>query len=282
MEKTKYTLIDRIYGFLNQEEGARICKDITEEACEKTPQNYFLQMGSSIFTKLGDTLSNPKTVLAWLMTYVNAPVYLISFIVPIRESGSMLPQIIIANVIKSLKIRKWVWVLGSMLQFASITAIGLVALYFTGVQAGWLIVLFIITFSLSRGLCSVTSKDVLGKTIPKTRRGKLKGYTVSVSGVLVLLAGLYMIYKSNKDTGIEFYSYVIFFAGSLWLIAAIIYSNIKEFPRTTEDSDSGWKESFKKLNLVRTDKHFRDFIISRSLLLCSALTAPFYIVLAQN
>ncbi|XLS30471.1 MFS transporter [Flavobacteriaceae bacterium M23B6Z8] len=282
MKETKNSLLDRIYNFLNEEEGERICTDITEEACEKTPKNYFLQMGSSIFTKLGDTLSNPKTVLAWLMTYVNAPVYLISFIVPIRESGSMLPQIIIANIVRNLKIRKWVWVLGSVLQFASMLAIGMVALNFTGVQAGWLIILFIVTFSLSRGLCSVTSKDVLGKTIPKTRRGKLKGYTVSVSGVLVLLAGLYMIYKSNKDTGIEFYSYVIFFAGALWLIAAIIYASIKEFPGAAASDDSGWKESFKKLNLVRTDKHFRDFIISRSLLLCSALTAPFYIVLAQN
>jgi hypothetical protein len=46
-------------------------------------------------------------------------------------------------------------------------------------------------------LCSLSSKDVLGKVIPKQSRGKLKGYTSSVSGVLVLIAGLFLIYKSK-------------------------------------------------------------------------------------
>ncbi|WP_340199069.1 MFS transporter [Ascidiimonas sp. W6] len=282
MSKKRNPILDRFYDFINKENEKRICKDITEDACKETPKNYFLLLISFSLTKLGDTLSNPKTVLAWLMTYVNAPVYLISFIVPIRESGSMLPQIIIANYVKKKQIRKWIWVLGSVLQFISIITIGIVALSFTGVNAGWLIIIFIVTFSLSRGLCSVASKDVLGKTIPKTRRGKLKGYTASVSGILVLVAGLYMIYKSKGDVDVQFYSNVIFFAGSLWLLAAIIYANIKEFPGASDNDNNDWKEAFKKLNLVHTDKHFRNFIISRSLLLCSALTAPFYIILAQN
>lgn len=274
--------LEKIYDFINNEEDARICKDIDESACKSTPKNYFLIMISNTLTSLGDTLSNPKTVLAWLMSYVNAPVYLISFIVPIRESGSMLPQIIIASYVRKKEIRKWIWVIGSVLQFFSISAIGLIAMNFNGEEAGWYIVLCLVAFSLSRGLCSVASKDVLGKTIPKTRRGKLKGYTASVSGVLVLLAGLFMIYKSKEDQDVLYYSYIIFFAGSLWLLAAIVYANIKEFPGETSGGQNGLKEALSKMNLVKTDKPFRNFIISRSLLLCSALTAPFYVLLAQT
>ncbi len=274
--------LELLYDRLNNEEDARVCKDISEEACKYTPHNYFLIFLSNMFTNLGDALSNPNTVLAWVMSYVNAPVYLISFIVPIRESGSMLPQIIIGSFIRKKEIRKWVWVIGSVLQFLSITAIGLVALYIEGSRAGWFMVLFLIAFSLSRGLCSVASKDVLGKTIPKTRRGRLKGYTVSASGILVLAAGLFLIYKSRTDPGIEFYSYLLFFAASMWLIAAVIYANIKEFPGETDGGKNGWKEAMGKLNLVRTDIPFRNFIIARSLLLCSALTAPFYILLAHT
>lgn len=274
--------LEQLYDHLNDEEDARVCKDISDEACHYTPVNYFLILSSNVLTKLGDTLSNPKTVLAWLMSYVQAPLFLISMIVPIRESGSMLPQIIIGSYIRKKAIRKWVWVFGSLLQFLSIAAIGMVALSIEGPEAGWLMVACLIAFSLSRGLCSVASKDVLGKSIPKTRRGKLKGYTVSVSGVLVLAAGLFLIYKSQTDPGIEFYSYLIFFAASMWIFAAIIYANIKEFPGETDGGRNGWKEALSKLDLVRTDRPFRNFIISRSLLLCSALTAPFYIILAQN
>ena len=273
---------EKLYDYLNNEEDARICKDIDESACQNTPKNYFLIMLSNTLTKLGDTLSNPKTVLAWVMSYVNAPIYLISFIVPIRESGSMLPQIVIASYIRTKEKRKWVYVLGSVLQFASIAAIGFVTLHTQGATAGWLIILFLVTFSLSRGLCSVASKDVLGKTIPKTRRGKLKGYTVAVSGVLVLLAGLYMVYQSKSDAGITFYSYTIFFASTMWLISAVIYMAIKEFPGETSGGRNGWKEAMKRMSLVRSDKNFRRFIIARSLLLCSALTAPFYVILAQT
>lgn len=36
------------------------------------------------------------------------------------------------------------------------------------------------------------------------------------------------------------------------------------------------------MSLLKEDKPFRNFIITRSLLLCSALTAPYYILLAQR
>ena len=278
----KLTFAERVYDLINNEENARACTDIPEEACRSTPQNYFLIFFSNMLTKLGDTLSNPKTVLAWIMTYVGAPVYLISFIVPIRESGSILAQIVIASYIRKKPIRKWVYVLGSVLQCASIAGIGIITLYFEGSVAGWLIILLLISFSLSRGLCSVASKDVLGKTIPKRRRGRLKGYTVAVSGILVLAAGLFIIYKSRQDVGLHFYAYTIFFASLMWVLAAIIYSQIKEYPGATSGGKNGWKEAMNRMSMVKSDRNFRHFIIARSLLLCSALTAPFYVVLAQE
>ena len=243
--------LDKAYSLIYNEEDARVCKDIPDEACRYIPTNFFLIIISNIFTKLGDALSNPKTVLAWLMSYVNAPIYLISFIVPIRESGSMLPQIFIASYIRKKAIRKWVWVFGSILQFGAIFSIGLVALFFKGITAGWLIILLLILFSLSRGLSSISSKDVIGKTIPKTRRGRLNGYSTAISGLLVLSVGTFMIIKSKENLGVEFYSYIIFFAASLWLVGAFVYSNIKEFPGETAGGGNAYKEALKRLNLLK-------------------------------
>ncbi|WP_378175549.1 MFS transporter [Aquimarina sp. SS2-1] len=274
--------VEKLYKIINNEKEERICKGIDKKACNHVPRNYFILLLSSVFIKLGDTLSNPKTVLTWVMSYVHAPVYLISFIVPIRESGSMIPQILLSNYIKTKKIRKWVWILGAFFQFISIALIGMVSLYFEGTEAGWFIILLLIVFSLSRSLSSISSKDVLGKTIPKTRRGKLKGYTSSLSGMLVLIAGLFLIYPSNQEQGITFYSSILFFASSLWLVAAIIYANIKEFPAQTTESKNDIQALVTKLKILKTDTIFRNFIISRSLLLCSALSAPFYVLLAQK
>ncbi len=274
--------LEKLYRYLNNETEERVCKDITQEACKHVPKNYFLLIFSSVFSKLGDTLSNPKTVLTWLMSYVSAPVYLISLIVPIRESGSMVPQVYLSKFVKQQPIRKWIWVMGSLFQFLAIASIGFITLYFEGTTAGWLIIAAVILFSLSRSLCSISSKDVTGKTIPKTRRGKLKGYTVSISGILVLAAGLFILYQSKNEQTITFYSNLIFFASVMWLIAALIYSRIKEFPETIQTDNDQQSGFLSKLRLLKTDPNFRAFVIARSLLLCSALTAPYYIVLSQK
>ena len=275
-------MFERLYYYLNKGDKQGVCTDITEDACKYVPRNFFLQIFSNMFIQLGDTLSNPKTVLTWLMSYVSAPVYLISLIVPLRESGSMVPQVFFAPFIRKRSIRKWLWIIGALLQFLAIGAIGIIVLNFKGVTAGWLIVTAVVLFSLSRSISSLSSKDIIGKTIPKTRRGRMKGYAVSVSGVLVLAAGLFMLYRSEKGANINFYTNIIFFASTTWLVAAVIYSGIKEFPSQIKEESSNKNNIFASFGLLKTDKQFRNFIIARTLLLCTALSAPFYVVLAQN
>ena len=275
-------MFEKLYYYLNKGDKQGVCTDITEDACKYVPRNFFLQIFSNMFIQLGDTLSNPKTVLTWLMSYVSAPVYLISLIVPLRESGSMVPQVFFAPFIRKRSIRKWLWIIGALLQFLAIGAIGIIVLNFKGVTAGWLIVTAVVLFSLSRSISSLSSKDIIGKTIPKTRRGRMKGYAVSVSGVLVLATGLFMLYRSEKGANINFYTNIIFFASATWLVAAVIYSGIKEFPSQIKKESSDKNSIFASFGLLKTDKQFRDFIIARTLLLCTALSAPFYVVLAQN
>ena len=73
MPATKPDTIDQLYGLIANEEDARVCKDIPEEACREVPRNFFLILFSNVLTRLGDLLISPKTVLAWLMSAVGAP-----------------------------------------------------------------------------------------------------------------------------------------------------------------------------------------------------------------
>jgi hypothetical protein len=59
------------------------------------------------FGKLGDLLANPKTTLTWLMQSIGAPPWLVGLLVPIRESGSMLPQLWLTGVVGTFSRRKW-------------------------------------------------------------------------------------------------------------------------------------------------------------------------------
>ncbi|MEH6565504.1 MAG: MFS transporter [Halopseudomonas sp.] len=274
--------LDSLYSKLMNEEDARVCKDIPDAACTDVPRNFFQQVLANTLTSLGDTLTNPKTTLAWLMGVVGAPVALIAWLVPLRESGSMLPQLFIASYIRRFSYRKGVWVLGSLLQAAALLAMGAAAAVTTGALAGGLIILCLIVFSLARGLCSVASKDVIGKTVPKTRRGRLNGLSTTLSGWLALAFGVYCLIWPPADDEMLFYAALLVGAALLWVLAALVYRGIDEAPGATEGAGNGLREAIGRISLLRDDKPFRRFVITRALLLCSALSAPYYVVMAQD
>jgi predicted MFS family arabinose efflux permease len=274
--------IESLYDRLTNQEDARVCTDISEKACRYVPANFLRIVGSSLLTKTGDALINPKTVLAWLVNFMGAPAFVMALLVPVRESGSLIPQLAIAAWVRRKPIRKWTWVLGAMLQGAAVAAIGLVALLLRGVTAGVAVLAAIVVFSLARGLCSVSSKDVLGKTIPKTRRGRVSGIAAGLSGVFVILVGLGIYLGRPADAGALFYAALLFGAAVLWWIAAFVYGSIAEEPGETEGGGNAAAAAMKSLVLLARDRDFRRFVITRALLISSALTAPYYVSLAQR
>lgn len=274
--------MDQLYSSLMEEEDTRVCKDIPESACNNVPQNFFRQVAATTLTSLGDTLTNPKTTLAWLMGIVGAPVALVAWLVPIRESGSMLPQLFIAAYVRQMQKRKRIWIVGSLIQAAALLAMGATAWLASGLVAGLLILGCLVVFSLARGLCSVASKDVIGKTVPKTRRGRLNGLASSLSGWLALAFGIYCMIWPPADDNTLFYAALLVISALLWVAASLIYTLIDEAPGDTEGGENAVRQALGKISLLRDDAPFRRFVITRALLLCSALSAPYYVLLGQE
>ncbi len=50
----------QLYERLTDEEDARICKDIPDEACAEVPGNFLLILLSQFLTKLGDAIASPR------------------------------------------------------------------------------------------------------------------------------------------------------------------------------------------------------------------------------
>jgi predicted MFS family arabinose efflux permease len=274
--------IEGLYDRLANEEDARVCTDISEEACRYVPANFLRIVGSSILTKTGDALINPKTVLAWLVNFTGAPAFVLALLVPIRESGSLIPQLAIAARIRRKPIRKWTWVLGAVLQGSAVGALGAIPFLLRGTAAGLAVLAALVVFSLARGLCSVSSKDVLGKTIPKTRRGRVSGIAAGLSGVFVVLVGFGIYVGRPAEAGALFYSALVFGAAALWFFAAFVYGSIAEEPGETGGGGNAAAAAVKSLGLLVRDRYFRRFVITRALLISSALTAPYYVSLAQR
>lgn len=274
--------LETLYDLVAEDEDVRSCRDLDDTACHWVPRNFTVYLLSSILTKLGDALASPKTVLAWVMAAVGAPTAMVAMLVPIRESGSMLPQLALGGWVRAHPLRKPIWMTGSLLQAVAVLGCAAAALWLQGATAGAVILACLVVFSLARSLNSVASKDIVGKTIPKGRRGRLGGWAASVSGLLTLAVGVWFAVRDWGDDNPVFLAIMLAGAGCLWLLSLAIFAGLKEVSGETAGGANGWREAWQRLDLLRRDRHFRRFVLTRALLLCSALTAPFYVVLARG
>ena len=243
-------------------------------------RSYRSIIASNCFIRIGDALSDPKTILTWLLTSLGAPAFAVSLLVPIRESGSMLPQILLANFIQKFSKRKPIYVFGLIAQFLAIISIGIAALTLSPLTAGYLAMVSLAVFAGARAFCSITSKDILGRAIPKGSRGKLSGTAAMLSGIFAtILAIVLLSSRDHQDTSTL--ASIIIFAGCMWLLAGIAYHFVDEKAEKTNASKP--KQGIKtRLALVKNDPLFRNFIIARTLLLGSSLASPIYVVMAHQ
>lgn len=270
---------EQIYDAIYEEEDARVCKDISDAACSNVPHNFFLNAAAVALGKLADAVANTKTTLPWLLTSVGAPGWIAAALVPIRESGSMLPQLAIGGWVRQAPRRKWFYTGGAIVQALALLCVVLSVVWLEGSTAGLAALAAIVVFSLARGFCSVASKDVMGKTVPKTRRGRVNGLSASIAGfgTLVVVIILYQL-----PAGEYTYGALVLAAALMWVCAGLLYARIDEDSGASEGGANGFTQALSSLRLLVEDRPFRNFVIGRALLVGTALTAPFIVIMARE
>ena len=123
---------------------------------------------------------------------------------------------------------------------------------------------------------------MLGKTVSKSRRGALMGWSASLSGVAVLAIGLWLGAADLEGVGLRVFSGLLVAAGLMWILAALLFATIKEQPGATEGGGNALSVALGQLRLIVDDAPFRRFVFARALLLSVALAPPFYVLLAQQ
>jgi len=252
-EKMLQKTAEQVYDAIYEEEDARVCTDISDSACTDVPQNFFLNAAAMALGKLADAIANTKTTLPWLLTSVGAPPWIIAWLEPIRESGSMLPQLASGGWVRRLPRRKWFYTAGAAAQAVSLLAAALAVTTLQGYTAGISVLICVVLFSLARGFCSVASKDVVGKTVPKTRRGRVNGVAASTAGFGILLVAAVLYFA---PAGQATYAALLCTAALTWLAAAALYSYVSEEPGAVAGGVNGLLAALSGLKPLRDDTPF--------------------------
>lgn len=237
----------------------------------------------------GDQVVNAKTVLPWLLALLGAPAALVGLLVPVRESGSMLPQAALTPRVLAAPRRTRVWMVGATGQGLATLGMAAAAVLAEGMVAGVLVVAALAFFALSRALCSMASKDVQGRAVPKGQRGQVTGIATAVSGIVAVVLGV-GLQRLGQDLDVAVLAGLLVAAALTWFVGVVVYVGIPERAEGgggsggAEDGNGDGGASWVRdtLDLLRTDRDFRRFVTARALLLVSALAPPFLVTLAAD
>lgn len=237
---------------------------------------------------LGDQLVAAKTVLPWLFQAAGVPAALTALLVPIRESGSMLPQAALTPWVLNSPSRKKLWIIGGIVQALAALGIAVAAVAMESLALGLVVLVLLGVLSIGRALCSITGKDVQGKTISKGKRGVVTGRATTLGGVATLIVGGLLLFVG--DVNLTAIVILLSIGAASWAVASMVFTGIVE-PKERQSSKerSAKPDSRERVRwwsdtwaLFIKDTQFRDFVIVRSLMLVSALSTSFIVALSHS
>ncbi len=274
-------LAERVYEAVVGEEDERACDALPDEACRELPGNFLLNALNGASTKLAEQLASPGLVLPWMLGAVGAPSALVGLLVPMRRAGALLPQLVIAGRIRAHARRKGFWVGAGVVQAAALLSMIPAILLLSPLGAGIAVVLLLGLFAVASGVGSVAFKDVMAKTVPKGRRGRLLGVRATAGGLLALAAAAWLRSAVAEEDSLAPYVALLLAAAGLWLLGSALFAAIREPSGATEGGRSAIREARAGAHLLRTEPHFRRFVLARACLLAAQLATPFYALQAQ-
>ena len=211
------------------------------------------------------------------MLSIGAPTWMVGWLVPIRESGALLPQALLSFYLRDHSKRHIVWRAGMIIQTLSVACI-LLALFMASSGAtnsavsGAIVLIALILLSLGRSSCSLTVKDMEADVAEKGERGNLIGMASTISGVATLAVALPLLLVSEALDK-RMLMGIIGFSASVFALTLVCMWPIKTDVKVGKDSDSNTR-----VFSVNFDSTVYKFIFVRGLFVHSALVAPYFMI----
>lgn len=271
-------VLQETYEILSGEDSERVCKAIPDDACKHVPKNYVLNVINGSCTKLAEQLAGPKVVLPWLLSAIGAPQFISGLLMPVKQAGSLIPQLAVSGKIREFSVRKWFWVGAGLSQSVFLIMMILAVLLLSPNIAGYVILILLLLFSTASGVGSVAYKDVVGKTIDKGVRGRMLANRAAIGGALTIAAGLILRFIIGESNDYTNYLYLIGIAAVLWFLGSVFFAFKEEYKGATEGGRNAIKEAKSGIEVFAKDKNYRNYLFARVFLLTIEISAPFYVL----
>jgi MFS family permease len=238
------------------------------------------------FFGIGMAFFGPSTVIPSYLSVLGASSAVIGLLSTLQRAGWLLPQLLAARYLADKAHKKPYILLPAGLSRSLILVLAVLTALLGARAPRLMIALAIVilgAFWVGDGLGSVAWFELLSKAIPPRRRGRLTGVGQVFSGTLSFAAG-FAVEWVLSERGLPFpLNYAgLFLAGFVML--AISFTGIaltREPHGTSGQTVPTWRDFIPQLwQVLREDRDFRRYIITRQVFSLNLLAAPFYMTYA--
>jgi MFS family permease len=244
--------------------------------------NYRLLLLDGSFFYIGSAFIDSATVMPLFVSTLTSSPLVIGMVTTIRSAGHLLPQVFIAGIAQGLSRKKPLLVGGAVVSRICVLALALTAGVLTARLPGAALGAFFLALSLlalSDGISGVPWTDILARTIPLERRGRLLGTMQCVGGVGGVAAGwVIRELMVNPVPGYPLNYAAIFSLGFLFLSLSLAATCLLREPpgQATPVALGRYLKSLPQA--LRAHPRFRRLMVARAMMSMYMLALPFYIV----
>ncbi len=258
---------------------------------EQSPKNFrwnaFVNGLDLVFFSLGSSLVSRETVLPVLVSTLTDSKLAIGLIPALYSVSYYLPQLLMANHAEQLRYKKpFVMFVGGLGERFPYLLIGL-TLWFLAESAPHLTLLLLFLFlgvgAAASGMATPAWYDMIAKVIPVQRRGIWSGISNSLGALLAIGGALVVGTILERVAYPTNFTWIFGLAFVAWNISFLGLSLNREPPSQIVKQPTPLRRYLGQLpSILRGDRNFRRFLLSRSVIHLGAMAIGFFTVYGQE
>lgn len=234
---------------------------------------------------IGAAFLEANTLLPSLVSLLTNNSVIIGLVSTMRNAGYLLPQLFVAGYAERLPFKKPLLRINGAVNRLSVLLMAMAVFLLAGKwpQMALISLLFaIFLFAITDGIGGVPWTDLVAKTIPSTRRGRLFATMQSVGGLGAFCAGLF-VRQVLASVAFPFNYSLLLLVGFVFMVISLIGTLLVKEKAGVVRPSSTMAEYWRRLPVIwRESPSFQRMMFTRMVFSCFYLALPFYVIFARE
>lgn len=257
---------------------------VAAEASRNFSWNFWANMLDGVAFWASMTFMSAGTILPLFVSKLTPNPLAIGLLASIAQAGWFLPQLFTANIVSQLPRKKAMVVnLGLLLERLPIWVLMLAPLFALRAPGlALLVVLLAYTWHIvGGGIVAISWQDMFAKIFPVERRGRFFGIMNFAGTIVGIVASGITARLLESQPFPQNYFYIFLLAAVCIGLSWIFLALIREPPQPSHAPPQSQLEFMKRLpEVMRQDKNFRNFMLSRFMLALGGMGGGFLAIAA--